>query len=179
MNMTNDLRRRIKNAIMTDMPTIGSKKTMDLSNAAEKRAREIAVEALPEDVRAIYNDADLRGYVNHEYVYTDLFGYLLPAMKNDDYNTKSPLVATINADPVFAAARDTYKGIVDASRDIEREINAHLATCKTLRAFTTRFPALAKYAPTDGSRTPTANLPATTALMDSLKAAGLSVEEGV
>ena len=179
MNMTNDLRRRIKNAIMTDMPTIGSKKTMDLSNAAEKRAREIAVEALPDDVRAIYKDPDLRGYINHEYFYVDMFGYVLPAMKNDDYNTKSPLVATINADPVFAAARGAYKDIVDASRDIEREINAHLATCKTLKAFTTRFPALAKYAPADTSRNPTANLPATTALMDSLKAAGLSVEEGV
>ncbi len=179
MNMTNDLRRRIKTAIMADIPAIGLKKSMDLSSAAEKRAREIAVAALPDDVRAIYKDADLRGYINHEYVYTGMFGYSLPAAKADEHNNPKHLARALDADPVFAAARDAYKDIVDASRDIEREINAHLATCKTLRAFTTRFPALAKYAPADGPRTPTANLPATTALMDSLKAAGLSVEEGV
>jgi len=178
MNMTNDLRRRIKNAIMFDIPTIGSKKTMDLSVAAEKRARQIAVEQLPDSVKAIYNDPDLRGYVNHEYVYVDMFGYSLPSAKADGYNDIKLLARTLNADPVYAAARDAYKAVVQASRDIERDINTHLATCKTVKAFTTRFPALAKYAPEQCPRASVANLPATTALMDSLTAAGLSVEEG-
>ena len=179
MNMTNDLRRRIIDAIKADMPTFGSQKRKDLLDSLEKRAREIAVAALPDDVRAIYKDPDLRGYVNHEYVYAQSCGYSLPSVNNNDYLTKNPLAVAILEDPTFNATYETYQHLLETEKDIEREINAHLATCKTLRAFTTRFPALAKYAPTDGSRTPTANLPATTALMDSLKAAGLSVEEGV
>lgn len=179
MNMTNDLRRQIIDAIKADMPTFGSQKRKDLLDSLEKRAREIATAALPEDVRAIYRDPDLRDYVNHEYVYAHGCGYSLPSVSNNDYLKRSPLAVAILEDPTFNATYETYQHLLQTEEDIKRELRTHLATCKTLRAFTTRFPALAKYAPADTSRKPTANLPATTALMDSLKAAGLSVEEGV
>jgi hypothetical protein len=179
MNMTNDLRRRIKNAIIADMPTFGSTKRVDLLNAIEKRIREIAVAALPEKVRAVYDDADLREYVNYDYIYMGGFGYQLPAPVSSELNGYNQFLKnTLSADPALTALRETYDRMIDTMKTIERDINIHLATCKTVKAFTTRFPALAKYAPEQSPRASVANLPATTVLMDSLKAAGLSVEDG-
>ena len=180
MNMTNDLRHRIKNAIIADMPTFAPSKRKDLFDAIEKRIREVAVAALPEKVRAVYDDADLREYVNYDYIYMGGFGYQLPAPASSELNGYNQFLKnTLSADPALTALRETYDRMVDTLKTIDRDISIHLATCKTLRAFTTRFPALAKYAPEERPRATSANLPATTALMDSLKAAGLSVEDGV
>jgi hypothetical protein len=176
MRLTQTNRWQIVNAIKADVPNISDRHIKDLQDLMEKRVRAIAIEQLPEKVRAIYNDPALREYVNTEYVYSCCVGYLLPSIAQDGLSRTHPLRQAIEADPDFAAAHTAYDRAKDMARDIHNTLVANLNTCKTVKSFVERFPELAKYAPKENA--PVQTLPATTALMDSLKAAGLSVEEG-
>jgi len=176
MRLTSTIRHQIVRAIEADVPNISDRYIKDLQEKMERRARAVAIEQLPEDVRAIYKDPDLRSYVNHEYVYSCCIGYSLPSIIYNEGSRTNPLRLVIQEDAEFVAAHDAYDKARATARDLHNTLVANLNTCKTVKGFVDRFPELAKYAPKESQ--PIVNLPATTALMDSLKAAGLSVELG-
>lgn len=176
MRLTSTIRHQIVQAIEADVPNISNRCIKDLREKMEKRALAVAIEQLPEKVRAIYNDPNLRNYVNREYLYSCCVGYHLPSIIHNEGSRTHPLRMVIQEDAEFVSAHDAYDKARATARDLRNTLVANLNTCKTIKGFVDRFPELAKYAPRESQ--PIVNLPATTALMDSLKAAGLSIELG-
>lgn len=176
MRLTVELRAEIVKDIMADMPALDPKHLKDYRDTMDKRAREIARDELPEKVRAIYDDKDLCSYINTHYVSICCVGYQLPTVARG-YDSTRALVKAIETDPVFAAAHTAYDKQREDTHRIRNQLALNIAIPRTVKAFVEMFPDLAKYAPEEPTPA-TANLPATTALMDSLKAAGLKVGEG-
>ena len=176
MRLTVELRAQIVKDIMDDMPALDPKHLKDYRDTMDKRAREIARDQLPEKVRAIYDDVNLRPYVHTNYVSICCVGYQLPTLARG-YDSSRALMKAIETDPVFDTAHKAYDKLRDDTQRIRSDLAINIAVPKTVKAFVEMFPDLAKYAPEEPTPA-TANLPATTALMDSLKAAGLKVGEG-
>jgi hypothetical protein len=173
MRLTVELRAQIVKDIMADMPALSPSLLKDYRDTMDKRAREIAVDDLPEKVKAIYNDPTLRPYINTEYVSVCCVGYNLPTLARG-YDSTRALMKAIETDPAFDAAHKAYDKLRDDTQRIRSQLALNVAIPRTVKAFVEMFPDLAKYAPEEPTPA-TANLPATTALMDSLKAAGLKV----
>lgn len=175
MRLTAELRAQIVRAIMDDMPALSTNLLKSYRDTMDKRAREVAREQLPEKVRAIYDDVDLRSYINSEYVNICCAGYSLPTLARG-WDGRQVLSAAIATDPAFDAAHTAYDKLRDDAQRIQNQLALNVAIPRTVKAFIEMFPDLAKYAPEEPTPA-TANLPATTALMDSLRAAGLKVGE--
>ena len=176
MRLTVELREKIVRGIMADMPALSPKLLKDYRDTMDKRAREIAREQMPEKVRALYDDPTLRQYVHHEYAYVCCVGYTLPTFKEGEFRRDTRLGRIIEVDPVFDTAHKAYDKQREDTRNIQNQLALNVAIPRTVKAFVEMFPDLAKYAPQEPTPA-TANLPATTQLMDSLRAAGLKVGE--
>lgn len=166
MKFTNDIRARIVSAILADIPVI------DHADAMRKRALAVAREAAPDAVRKMLDGPNAH-WVNLESVYCDCMSFRVPAA---DYNAARDLSAALKADADFDAAHKAHDAQREQIAGLRFSLKANLASCSSRKAFVERFPDLAKYAPAESA--PPANLPATTSLMDNLKAAGLPVEAG-
>ena len=175
IRLTIEMRTAIARKVLADMPALDPKHIKDLQDKMSKRAREIAVEQLPEKVRAVWTDPTLQMYVHTEYVHVCCMGYSLPVSKEQEYRRDTRLGRIIEADPEWIAAHTAHDKLRDDTRRIQEQLSLNLALPKTVREFIEMFPDLAKYAPEESR--PVAQLPATTALMDTLKAAGLKVGE--
>ena len=176
MRLTVELREKIVRDIMADMPALSPNLLKDYRDTMDKRAREIARDQLPAKVRAIYDDPDLRPYINTEYVGICCVGYQLPTVPRGYANTRA-LIQDTETDPAFDTAHKAYDKLREDIQRIQSQLAFNVAIPKTVKAFVEMFPDLAKYAPQEPTPA-TANLPATTQLMDSLRAAGLKVSEG-
>jgi len=175
MRLTVELRAQIVRDVMADMPALSPSLLKDYRDTMDKRAREIARDELPEKVRAIYDDKDLCLYINNHYVSVCCVGYQLPTLARG-YDSTRALMKAIETDPAFNAAHTAYDKLRDDMQRIQSQLALNVAIPRTVKAFIEMFPDLTKYAPEEPTPA-TANLPATTALMDSLKAAGLKVGE--
>jgi hypothetical protein len=175
MRLTVELRAQIVKDVMADMPLLSTNLLKSYRETMDKRAREVAREKLPEKVRAVYDDKDLRDYISGSYVSVCCVGYQLPTLSRG-YDSNRALAKAIETDPVFLEAHTAYDKLRDDMQRIQNQLVLNVAIPRTVKAFVEMFPDLAKYAPEEPTPV-TANLPATTALMDSLKAAGLKVGE--
>lgn len=164
MKFTNDIRLRIVSAILADIPVI------DHADAMRKRALAVAREAAPEAVRKMLAGPNAH-WVNLESVHCDCMSFRVPAA---DYQSARDLSAILKADADFDAAHKAHDAQRDRLASLKGSLRANLASCSSRKAFVERFPDLAKYAPAENA--PPANLPATTSLIDALRAAGLPTE---
>ena len=176
MNLTKKLRDQIVHSIMADMPFD------DGAQAARDAALDAAVALLPPKVRAVWDDPNIRGFVATRSVYTPegVFGVDAPINEHTFWgngNRRERMVRVFGEDGADAfdqAARDVQQRQGDRTL-LKSRLNAALASVRTVKAFCEAYPDLAKYAPAEPEKV--ANLPATTDLMDTLKAAGLKLEE--
>jgi hypothetical protein len=166
MKLTQDIRRQMVNAIMADIPVI------DHAGAMSKRAMDIAVAALPEPVRRLWNGPH-KSFVSTGSVHFCCCSYFLPNAGH--YDDRKALGQVIAADAEWSAAHAAFEAQRDAHKAMRAQLRANIDTCSTRKQFIDRFPALEKYAPALGTSVGI-NLPASTALIDSLISAGLPVE---
>ena len=145
---------------------------VDNTNAMRQRAMEVAVARLPEAVREMYLDPATAEYINTEYVNTCCVGYNLPSSRTANYHDLSN---AIKNDEAWAALHSAHDNAKAARSNMKRELDASFRSITTDKQFKDRFPDLVKYLPISAAEVVT-NLPATTSLMDYLKAAGLKVD---
>jgi hypothetical protein len=167
MKLTQDIRRRMVDSIMADIPFVDHARTM------EKRAMAIAVAALPEPVRRLWNGPH-KSFVSTGSVHFCCCSYYLP--NAGTYDDRKALGRVIEADSEWSATHAAHEAQNDARKAVRLQVRANIEACSTRKQFIDRFPALEKYAPSLGASL-VVNLPATTTLIDSLVAAGLPVEQ--
>jgi len=167
MRLTNDIRRTIRRAVEADLQLTSSLRDQMLA-----RAMELAIERLPRLVRQVWNDPKLRGYINTEIVWgEDIEGvYYLPAPGGDP-----DLRDVLREDETYQKLHSQFEVIEKVASDALDVLAATLRSVTTVEQLAERYPDLVKYLPTQEQAA--ANLPATTDLMDKLRAAGLRTEE--
>ena len=166
MRMTVAIKDDIQSSIMRDLPPAPEKDTVS------QLVLNDAIMRLPEPVRKIWSDEATREFVTTQSVWssTGNVAVTVPA-------SRSQLKGQILSEKAVEALNAVGEAIVahnNHRRELNKTIRKHLDSCSTVNVFCTRFPELAKYAPKEA---PTPNLPATTALVDNLKAAGLKLGE--
>jgi hypothetical protein len=176
MNLTKKLRDQIVHSIMADMPFD------DGAQAARDAALDAAVALLPPKVRAVWDDPNIRGFVATRVVYADANNLSVSTPVNEETfwgNTgRKDRMARLFGEDGAEVFEQTAKAIAQKYEDrdaLKSRLNAALASVRTVKAFREAYPDLAKYAPAEVEKV--ANLPATTDLMDTLKAAGLKLED--
>lgn len=171
--LVNNERDRIRRAIMADVPM------EDYDGAAQKRALTLAINTLPVAARRLWEDTTERGLLKTNSVnvpwakservegawYAFTFG--LPG----HVDKLDPLLKTDEG--LRRLAKDKEAQLM-ARGQLNRQLQNNLAACGTHEVFAERFPDLKDYLP-DGSEAKNENLPATTDLIDGLKAAGLPI----
>jgi len=168
--LVNEQRNQIRRAILAEVP-----KT-DYVEQIRKAALKLAVFELPAAAKRLWEDTTTRGLLDTHSIY---FNY--------DTNRRS-YAASVSI-PGFESRHDAIKRdpeIVELCRlheeqedkftTLDRELRNNLASVNTHEAFVERWPELARFLP-DGSEAKVANLPATTALIDGLRAAGLELDK--
>lgn len=171
-NLTKTMREQIVHSILADIPFD------DGVQAARDAALDAALALLPPKVRAVWDDPDIRGYVVTRVIYTHGSGIGVNIPVNEDTywgrdDRLKRLFGGAGATALEQAATDVQKRREDRDA-VTNRLTAAVASVRTVKAFREAYPDLAKYAPTEVEKV--ANLPATTDLMDTLKAAGLKME---
>ncbi len=166
MRLTKDMRYSIVEAVMQD--TRRSANTRELMRA---RAHDVAVDRLPRLVRQVWNDPNLRGYVDTVYFSLCCVSYTLPGLEADWRDIK----AAVDQDPQWSALHTQYDEQSKAEGVARETLYTTLSTYTTTEKFGADFPELVKYLPTAAQAT--VNVPATTDVMDKLRAAGLAVDD--
>lgn len=136
----------------------------DIEAKAQREVADIAWAACPPGIQALRGDSE-----SLRYLQAVTYAYGLGHRVN--LGEMAPVAVWHNED-VKAGAQRAWAPVVEAQADrakLDHKIRTQLASCSTLKQFRERFPELAEFAPEPGV---VANLPATTDLMDSLKAAG-------
>lgn len=167
--LVNEQRNAIRRAILADVPKV------DYDEKIRSRALKLAVCELPAAAKRIWDDPEARGLLKIESCY---FGY---DNNRRQYAASASLPGFVSQHEAiledeeivgFVAASNTQ---ADLRAKLNSELQNNLATVNTHEAFAERWPELVKYLP-DGSEAKVANLPATTQLLDDLKAAGLELD---
>ncbi len=166
MRMTVAIKDDIQTSIMRDLPPAPDKQP------AIDAALLDAVARLPEAIRKLWNDETTRNFITTQTVWSASgnVAVTVPASR-DQLNTDILSQAAIDK---LNEAGEAIVNHNNHRRELNKKIRKYLDSCSTVNVFCTRFPELAKYAPKEA---PTPNLPATTELVDNLKAAGLKIGE--
>lgn len=167
--LLNEQRSVIRRAILAELPRV------DYSELIKVRAQSLAVFHLPAAAKRLWDDAETRPLLKTESCH---FGY-------DDNRRQYAAAVSL---PGFSEWHNDIvvdEGIVELVRlhnvqadlraSLDAELRNNLASVNTHEAFVERWPELARFLP-DGSEAKVANLPATTALIDGLRAAGLALD---
>lgn len=163
MKLTHDIRKQIVTAIMADIPY------RTTVSDAEDYLLELAENALPEQVRKLWKNSETKQYVSTYYFYYMTVSANLPGIYRnsgdhaDLFGEEAWKKFTDMAEAITAEKEERKQTVVD--------LTVNFASIRTAKVFGERFPELAKYLPVKAE--PVANLPATTNLMDKLKAMGL------
>lgn len=171
--LVNADRDRIRRAILAEVPKV------DYDAAAEKRMIALAVHALPAHARRVWDDTANRALLRTETVSIKwperdrvegcwyAFSVSVPGFHGE-------IELVLQSDAGLAILAKDKRDQEESRAEINRTLQNNLASVHTHEAFSERWPELVKYLP-DGSEVKAANLPATTDLIDKLKAAGLEV----
>lgn len=154
----------IRRAVMSDVPEV------DYASQMQSRGQAVAVEALPPEIRRIWANGKLRGYVKSFRIYLDCMSITVPGADDDGLSNR------IKSDPELVRLHELHDAQRETRQQLDRKLRYGFASISTTKQFAERFPELVKYLPAENQ--PVANLPASTDVMDALKAAGLPTEEG-
>lgn len=162
---------RMIRSIMADIPR------PDIEKLAAEEFCAAVDERLPEAIKKALKDPKAREYVNTQTVYTDCgrvrfpchapCGHIYRLVDWEPYAGEEA-VKRLRDRCAEVRARD------DARSEMQAALAANFSGVRTVKQFEERFPELAKYLP---AKAVTANLPATSDLVDRLKAAGLKGAE--
>lgn len=167
MRLTNNMRAGILRAVVADLPPL-----CDHTTALNKRVRELNLAALPPAVRKIAEDPTLRAYLEAGSVY--LYDYHVGSVStigipNEERDT---FHQTVQADPEVKRLALEQTAAREARDVATNKLTRDLDLCTTDVIFRARFPELSDYLPAEPAKAESQNLPATTATMDALRAAG-------
>lgn len=163
MRFTNDIRRQIVADVMADIPVI------DYAGQMAARALAMGVAALPPAARKVWDDPDTRHHLQTQHHSLCCVTARIPGLL--EWNDREKIMA----DPEWKALHEAFEAQRETIQTLRQQVKVNVALCNSRKAFVERFPDLAKYAPTDASAA-VANLPATTNLIEGLRAAGLKLE---
>lgn len=162
-------RAQIRRAILADVPQT------DYAELIRKRCLELAVASLPPAARRLWENTATRGLLKTKTVYF--------YRASGSYS----IIASASV-PGFVGHHDAIKTDLEVVSFVQKlsaqteaydqlytELEVNLAGIGTHEEFAKRWPELVKYLP-DGPEAKSANLPATTKLLDDLKAAGLPLD---
>lgn len=167
--LLNRERDAIVSQIMADIPVI------DYVAPMRKRAVAIGVEIMPPAVKRVYEDRATSHFIIGGTHHLDCMSLYVPGY-SDAYD--SPGKFKLKTDPEIQRLHKLHDEQTKARETLRRDLSRHLYSVSTDKEFRERFPDLAKYCPEGLTPKPViANLPATTALIDSLKAAGLPMQK--
>lgn len=161
--LTQDIRNRIRSAVLTDIPTI------DYMEQMRQRVIQIGRDLMPTNVRLVYDNPETRDFVRSEKGHFCCVSFYVPGARSYD-----DAKAALSGDARFAELHSLHDAQRNNRISIARDLEIQLTTVSTDKQFRERFPELANYLPEASS--PVANLPATTAFIDTLRAAGLQLE---
>ena len=166
MRMTVAIREDIQSSIVRDLPPAPDLQPVKDAVLAN------AVSRLPHPVRKLWDNPEMRNFVTTQSVWsgTGNIAVTVPASRDQ---LKTDILSPETIDLLNAAGEGVIKHR-DERKALNKQLRKYLDSCSTVNVFCTRFPELAKYAPKEA---PTPNLPATTDLVDNLKAAGLKLGE--
>jgi hypothetical protein len=164
--LTNDQRAGIRHAVLADMPPL-----VDHTEAIRKRIRELSLAKLPPTVKRMAEDHTLAGYLKTGLIYIDGIGSF--HIFGDRFATHDPYY---EQDSVVEGLVNDHKAAKAARAKADDALRRDLELCTTDAIFRERFPELAKYLPVTPKEIAN-TLPATTATLDALKAAGWPVEK--
>lgn len=164
------MRREIVSSVMADLPKLEGEQ------AIRDMVLKAAVERLPPKVRAVWDDPKLRGFIETSTIYEAGIGVAIPVHGDDFWAATRRAVHCLGEEgaAAFSAAVKEYRGRAEERSAVRERLEQALSAVRTVKQFREAYPELAKYAPDDV--TPVRNLPATTDLMEKLKAAGLKPE---
>lgn len=164
------MRREIVSSVMADLPKLEGEQ------AIRDMVLKAAVERLPPKVRAVWDDPKLRGFIGTSTVYDGGIGVAIPVHDREFWDAGNRRVHTLGEEgaAAFSAAVKEYRGRAEERSAVRERLEQALSAVRTVKQFREAYPELAKYAPDDAA--PVRNLPATTDLMEKLKAAGLKPE---
>lgn len=167
--LVNEQRNTLRRAILADVPKV------DYEEKIRARALKLAVFELPAAAKRIWEDPATRGLLKTNSCY---FGY---DNHRRQYAASVSLPGFVESHKAILEDEEII-GLVAASNTqadlrakLDAELRNNLVSVNTHDAFAERWPELVKYLP-DGSEAKVANLPATTQLLDDLKAAGLELD---
>lgn len=135
MRLTNTLRDAFVRAAMQDVPSV------DYQEQMQKLITDDAVAQLPPKVRAIYQDPNLRHFVNTTYAYR--YGSVSIPCSSDGYK---PTDATSAAYKKLDEAKDAQSA---RRNELERKLKSCALACSTRKALADMLPEFEKYLPAD------------------------------
>lgn len=184
--LNESIRSDILNSVIAALPD-----TSTMQDALGKRIQEIIASTLPKEVKALWDNPSTRWHIATTTFYTlnepgvrrisvTVPNYDIAVMRSR-YSMGSALsdhqvvTAFLQRDAHYVALAKKYQDQCKANDAARQELKSALwYRLTTVEGFIEAFPELASHAPSK-HQTSVANLPASTAVMDSLKAAGYVV----
>ena len=157
MKLTKAIRENIVTLIMADVPVIDY--DSQVRDAIVSKAKEMT----PKVILDLATKEATAKWFGTQTVYIQNIGYIAVLGPEEDSSFYNAL-----KEHVKPLVEKHHKQLTERS-NIKVNLEVTLSTCNTDKELIERFPEFAKYLPKEGN---TLNLPATTAVMDSLKAAG-------
>lgn len=137
MRLTNDKRRAFVNAVIADVPKV------DYKEQIRKLLLDAAVEMLPEPIRKIWDNPELRHYLGSNYIYCFNVGVAYP--RNIQCESDFP-IGTIHALDKLKVKADEQ---VEKIEELKTKLTSLVNGCSTLKQLKLAVPELEKYMPAD------------------------------
>lgn len=155
---------------------LGSIPRTDFIGQAKDLARQAIERSLPEKVRKFYRDEETRGYVKLGTYRLEMPSNQFMAPSLSDWMNWLELKRMISIEDASKIEEllSLNTKQLNEIETLKSKMHANFSEIRTLKSFQQRFPELVSFLPARFREVQ--NLPASTQLMESLKAAGLTIE---
>lgn len=148
-------------AVLQDLPTV------DYDEIAQKLVREAVIEKMPAKVRAVYDDKDVRHWLQKEWI--GMPGSLQNFYcVSDSTSGNTPDALKGRLDELNAAKREQVR----TQEAFRQKIRAAIDSCQTRKQALELMPEFEKYLPKDTTKTGISNFPVINNLVAELVQAG-------
>ena len=170
MKLTKYMKEAIVRKIIADIPE------RNFQAEAEALVLPAVMARLPAKVKAAFNDPATAAFIKTAPAGTNCGALYVQIPAQSSYLDTTEKMEALGAETWAAlqALCGEHRAAKEERQRLSITLAANFARITSRKQFVERFPDLAKYAPEEDA--PAANLPATTALIDTLKAAGLPVQ---
>ena len=137
MRLTNDKRRAFVNAVIADVPKV------DYKEQIRKLLLDAAVEMLPEPIRKIWDNPELRHYLGRNYMY--VFDVSMAYPRNIEIKSDFSIGTLDAADKLDTLDTNQNEKI----KELKTKLTSLVNGCSTLKQLKLAVPELEKYMPAD------------------------------